>query len=223
MFDIRPLPHQLSHALRERALLAQPATIGHFRFRGLVDGRITMQSKSSRVAGSAVTLALPGMDSTLLHHAAGLLRPGDILVIDRLGDQRHACLGGGVAAVLAKNGVTAVIIDGPCADPAEILDCALPVWCRGTSPITTRLYGIGGALNVPVSVGGAVAQPGDLVIADDGGVVILPLDEAEEAVERAIRMQEQESLLVPQVSRTRPLGELSGATELIRAKQSGST
>ena len=55
-----------------------------------------------RVVGTAVTLAIAGPDSTLLHHAAGLLRPGDILVVDRLGDDKYACWGGGVAVAVRR-------------------------------------------------------------------------------------------------------------------------
>jgi regulator of RNase E activity RraA len=167
------------------------------------------------VSGTIVTLALPGMDSTLLHHATGLLRPGDILVIDRLGDQRHACLGGGVSTALARMGVQAAIVDGLCADPNEIRECGLAVWARGVTAITTRLYGIGGAMNVPVSIGGAVAIPGDLVIADEGGIVFLPADEAAEAIEHAIRLQEQEQRLMPRVGPRELLGDMTGATATV--------
>jgi 4-hydroxy-4-methyl-2-oxoglutarate aldolase len=219
MFDIRPLPPALPPALLERAMQVQPATVGHFRFRGLVDGAIRPITNHGRVCGTAVTIALPGMDSTLLHHAAGLLRPGDVLVIDRLGDNRHACLGGGVAIALGRMGVRAVVVDGPCADPDEIKDSGLAVWARGVSPTTTRLLGIGGALNVPVSVGGAVVMPGDLVIADDGGVLILPPAEATEAIERAIRFQHEQQQALTLVGPLKPLGELSGATAMVRAKQ----
>ncbi len=212
MFDVRPMPPPLPAALIQRAQQAQPATIGHFRLLGLVDGDIKPMSGTDRVSGTIVTLALPGMDSTLLHHATGLLRPGDVLVIDRLGDQRHACLGGGVSVALARMGVRAAIVDGSCADPNEIRDSGLAVWARGVSAITTRLYGIGGAMNVPVSVGGAVAIPGDLVIADEGGIVFLPVDEAAEAIEHAIRLQEQEEQLIPRVGPGELLGHMTGAT-----------
>jgi 4-hydroxy-4-methyl-2-oxoglutarate aldolase len=220
MFDVRPMPPPLPAALVERAQQVQPATIGHFLFLGLVNGKIKRISGSNRVSGTAVTLALPGMDSTLLHHAVGLLRPGDILVIDRLGDRRHACLGGGVSTALVRMGVRAAIVDGLCADPDEIRDCGLAVWARGVSPITTRLYGIGGAMNVPVSVGGAVASPGDLVIADEGGIVFLPPDEATEVVEHAIRLQEQEQQFLRRVGPRELLGDISGATATVLGKLS---
>ena len=92
-----------------------------------------------RVVGTAVTLAIAGPDSTLLHHAAGLLRPGDILVVDRLGDDKYACWGGGVAVAVKATGAVAGIVDGPCTDLAEIIASDFPIWARGLAPITTRL------------------------------------------------------------------------------------
>lgn len=83
--------------------------------------------------------------------AAGLLRPGDVLVIDRLGDTKHACFGGGVCVAVKTSGAVAVILDGPCTDPSEIRREDFPLWCRGVSPITTRVYDIGGSMNVAVS------------------------------------------------------------------------
>ena len=79
------------------------------------------------------------MDSTLLHHIIQYLRPGDILIIDRLGDHKHACLGGGVACAIKARGCIGVVIDGTCTDAQEIIQYRLPVWSRGVSPITTRL------------------------------------------------------------------------------------
>lgn len=201
MFDVRPMPPQVPHPLLQRAAQAEPATIGHFRFLGFPKPTIRPLVPITRIVGTVVTLCLPSLDSTLLHHAAGLVRPGDVLLIDRLGDVSHACLGGGVAVCLARAGLTGVIIDGPCADPLELLDSGLPIWATGISGITTRLYGIGGAMNVPVQVGGAVAMPGDLVIADESGIVILPVAEAEADIERAIAMQAAEQGLLPMVDR----------------------
>lgn len=220
MFDIRDMPAPTDRDLLELASRAEPATIGHFRFRGFPDGGIVGLANvaTPSVAGTAVTLALPGNDSTLFHHAVGLLRPGDFLLIDRLGDRRHACLGGGVAAALARTGIAGLVVDGPCADPAELRDSGVPVWGRGFSAITTRLYGIGGAMNVPVSIGGAVANPGDVVVADESGIVLLPVDEAVADIRRAIEMQRNERRALKELDGNRTLGDLFGASRLIRAK-----
>ncbi|WP_367316903.1 RraA family protein [Pseudomonas sp. C32] len=218
MFTICAMPEQMPAKLLSRAVEAEPATIGHFRLMGFPNGAIRPMHSVPRIAGPAVTLALPAADSSLLHHSVGMLRPGDVVVIDRLGDKHHACLGGGVGYALAKAGVAGVIIDGPIADPGELLDAGLAVWATGVASITTRLQGIGGLMNVPVCCGGAVVQPGDLVIADQGGVVFIPRKEASENIERAIGLQEMEKRGLPLLGVHKTLGELTGASALVMAK-----
>lgn len=215
MFEVLKMPKQLPAELLEVALTAEPATIGHFRLFGFPSPSIRPLVPVERTVGTAVTLALAGADSALLHHAAGYLRKGDFLVIDRLGDTVHAALGGGVATVLSRIGVAGVIIDGPCADPGEIADSGLPVWCTGVSALTTRVYGNAGAMNRPVSIGGAVVMPGDLIVADQGGIVVLPPQEAEADLLRAVKLQEWEKENLSVVTQGKQLGELSGASRLV--------
>jgi regulator of RNase E activity RraA len=95
-YEIGPMPEPLPAALIAKLERVETATIGHWRHWGFMDRGIQPLLREKRIAGVAVTLAIPGPDSTLLHHALGLLRPGDVLVVDRLGDDRHACWGGGV-------------------------------------------------------------------------------------------------------------------------------
>ena len=104
------------------ALLEQTetATVGHWRHWGFVDRGVQPLLRHRRVAGTAVTVQIPVPDSTLLHHALGLLRPGDILVVDRLGDVRHACWGGGVTVAAKAAGAKAGVVDGPCTDLEDV-------------------------------------------------------------------------------------------------------
>ena len=85
-----------------------------------------------------------------------------------------------------------VILDGPCTDVPELKEYGLQVWCKGNSPITTRIYNIGGSFNVPVSIGGVATNPGDIVIADFSGVLIMPKDEAEADIDWALEKQKAE-------------------------------
>jgi 4-hydroxy-4-methyl-2-oxoglutarate aldolase len=218
MFYIRPMPAPAPVELLAKAAQAEPASIGHSRYRGFPRPSLRPMTSTQRIVGTAVTLALPGSDSTLLHHAVGLVRPGDVLVIDRLGDERYACLGGGVALALAGAGLAAVILDGPCTDPAELRDSGLPVWASGVTALTTRVQGLGGAMNYPVSIAGAVVLPGDLVIADEAGIVFLTPDDADEDLERALASQSAEPGHLAKVRQGHPIGEISGASDLVRKK-----
>lgn len=217
-YQLNPMPAPIDPALVSRAASVETATIGHIRQLGFADPAISPMMPATTIIGTAVTLALPGQDSTLLHEVAGRLRPGDVLVIDRLGDHKHACLGGGVACAIKQSGCAAVIIDGPATDRLEILQYQLPVWCRGLSPVTTRLYDIGGAFNVPVSCGGAAVLPGWVVVADDSGVLFLPPQDADAYIDWALDKQQKEPAMHRRIiEQDARLGEMTGASAKVAA------
>ena len=218
-YILNDMPNQIKEALLKKSLKAETATIGHKRHMGFANRNIqNILNKKITIAGTAVTLAIPGQDSTLLHHIIQFLRPGDILCIDRLGDDKHACLGGGVAAAIVASGCSGVIIDGPCTDTPELKEYGLPVWCKGTSPITTRIYNIGGSFNIPISIGGSVVNPGDLVIADFSGVLIMPENEAEIDIDWALGKQQAEPSTHKKLFDGEYIGNLSGASSLVKNK-----
>jgi 4-hydroxy-4-methyl-2-oxoglutarate aldolase len=206
-YDIDPMPSQVSAEVIALLEQTETATVGHWRHWGFCDRRIQPLLRRKRVAGTAVTLAIPGPDSTLLHHALGLLRPGDILVVDRLGDDRHACWGGGVTVAAKAAGAKAGVVDGPCTDLEDF-----PLWCRGIAPITTRIYDLGGRLNKPVSIGGVAVMPGDAVLCDESGVLVLPPGEAEAEARAAIERQARGLATQDRVAKGEKLGAISGAT-----------
>ena len=216
-YEIAAMPAPVSAEVVALLEQAETATVGHWRHWGFCDRGIQPLLRRRRVAGTAVTVAIPGPDSTLLHHALGLLRPGDILVVDRLGDGRHACWGGGVTVAAKAAGARAGVVDGPCTDMEEIEASDFPMWCRGMAPITTRIYDLGGRLNLPVSIGGAVVMPGDAVLCDDTGVLVLPPHEAEAEARRAIQKQADGLRSQDQVAKGAKLGDLSGATAKVLA------
>jgi regulator of RNase E activity RraA len=220
-YVMRDMPAAVPEGLLTKAREVETATIGHRRHMGFVERTIRAMLPGRRIAGTAVTLALPGQDSTLLHHIVQFLRPHDVLVIDRLGDHKHAAVGGGVACAIKATGCVGVIIDGPCTDLPEIEQYDLPVWARGVAPITTRLYNVGGSFNVDVACGGAVVHPGDLVVADPCGVLVMPADEAEDDIDWALGKQAAEPDAHRQMLAGARLGERSGASALVEAKLKG--
>ena len=218
-YILNDMPNQIKEALLKKSLKTETATIGHKRHMGFANRNIqNIYNKKITIAGTAVTLAIPGQDSTLLHHIIQFLRPGDILCIDRLGDDKHACLGGGVAAAIVASGCSGVIIDGPCTDTPELREYGLHVWCKGTSPITTRIYNIGGSFNVPISIGGSVVNPGDLVIADFSGVLVMPENEAEIEIDWALGKQKAEPSTHKKLFDGEYIGDLSGASSFVKNK-----
>lgn len=216
-YVVEPMPPPLSQEVLALLEQAETATIGHWRHWGFVHREVRAMLRGRRVAGTAVTVQIPGPDSTLLHHALGLLRPGDVLVVDRLGDTRHACWGGGVTVAAKAAGAKAGVVDGPCTDLEEIEASGFPLWARGLAPVTTRLYDLGGRMNVPVSVGGAVVMPGDAVLCDESGVLVLPPAEAEAEARAAIARQERGLATQARCAAGEKLGEISGASAKVLA------
>ena len=222
MFIVNDMPAQISADLVALLERCEVATIGHVLHSGFVDREIRAVLPSKRVAGTAVTLRIPHADSTALHYLTAMVRPGDVVVIDRCGDTKHACWGGVITHAMKSAGVIAGVIDGPATDFSEIVKTQMPMWCRGPSPITTKSLGTEGAINVPVSVGGQTIEPGDAVLCDESGVVVLKAATAESYARRAIEMQEQELVLLERLRKGEKLPDISGATAMVENKRARS-
>lgn len=215
MFTINPMSPQISADVIALLEQVETATLGHVLHHGFVDPAIRAVWDGPRVAGTAVTVRIPGADSTLLHHAIGTARPGDVLVIDRCGDTRHACWGGVTTNAARLAGIAAVVIDGPATDLREIHRAEMPVWCRGSTPLTTKFLGLESAMNVAVSVGGVAVNPGDAILADESGVVVLAPERVANLARRAIQMQQDELAVLARLRAGEALADISGASRLI--------
>ncbi len=216
MFTLNPLPSQLDARLVEKFKKAEPATIGHFRNWGFMDPGLRAMQSDVRIAGPAVTVRAPGMDGTIVGYALGQVRPGDVLVIDRCGDHRHAAFGGLVAYACKVAGLAGVIIDGVATDIGEVRQYKVPLWCRGLSAVTTKRIGLAGEFCVPVSCGGVAVNPGDVIIADECGIVVMERGQAEAAADRAIGMQVAEVASRKRLDAGEKLPDISGATKVLQ-------
>jgi 4-hydroxy-4-methyl-2-oxoglutarate aldolase len=125
MFVVNEPPPQIASDMVALLRQAEPATIGHFRHVGFMDPGLRALLSGHRIAGTAVTVRCFGPDTTMVHYALGKLRPGDVLVIDRAGDTRHAACGGGVAFAARAAGCVGIIIDGMATDIDELREYGL--------------------------------------------------------------------------------------------------
>jgi 4-hydroxy-4-methyl-2-oxoglutarate aldolase len=216
VFTLKPLPPGLDQGLIAKLVKAEPATIGHFRNWGFMDPGLRAMQSDLRIAGPAVTVRAPGMDGTIVGYALGQVRPGDVLVIDRCGDHRHAAFGGLVAYACKVAGLAGVIIDGVATDIGEVRQYKVPLWCRGLSAVTTKRIGLAGEFCVPVSCGGVAVNPGDVIIADECGIVVMERAQAEAAADRAIGMQEAELASRKRLDAGEKLPDISGATKVLQ-------
>jgi len=189
----------LDPALLKELNKVETATVGHYYHDRFMDNGIRPLIEPVRISGTAVTLSIPNADSTLLYYALDRVRPGDVLVIVRAGDTRHAAWGGFMALVAKVRGLAGVVIDGAITDPAAIREAGIPTWARGVSPITTKLLNLGGSFNHAIACGGVAVRPGDAVLADDCGVLVLAPEEIAGVTKTALFDQDDEATWVTRV------------------------
>ena len=215
MFIVNNLPPPVDPELLDLLRRAEPATIGHFRHVGFMAPELRALLPDKRIAGTAVTARCYGADTTIVHYALGKLRPGDVLVIDRAGDARHAACGGGVAFAAREAGCVGIIIDGMATDIQELRGFGLPVWARGLSAVTGKRQFAQGEFCVPISCGSVAVEPGDAVLADENGVLVLKAHEIIEAAERAIGMQDNEKETFARLRAGERMPEINGTNARI--------
>ncbi|WP_326812497.1 RraA family protein [Streptomyces scopuliridis] len=213
---LHDFPAPVDPALLERLARLDFPTLGHYLEEGFCDPRLHRVAGERKLIGRAVTVRITATDSTLLHHAAGLVGPGDVVVIDCGGDRRHAPLGEVVANALAARGAVGAVVDGVCTDIEALRAVGLPVYAYGLSMLTTKLHGIAdGALNTPVTCGGVSVRAGDLVLGDGNGLLVAPAGRLAAVLDEALADDAEEPELIADLWRGRPLGALTGATEVV--------
>jgi 4-hydroxy-4-methyl-2-oxoglutarate aldolase len=151
---------------------------------GFVGPHIRPIQQDVKIAGSAVTvLSHPG-DNIMIHAAVEVCRPGDVMVVVNTAPSTHGMFGDLLAGSLMTHGVRGLVIDAGVRDTADLRTMGFPVWsqyvsCQGTVKNTP------GSVNVPVVLGGVTVQPGDVVCADDDGVVVVERERAAWALEQS--------------------------------------
>jgi regulator of RNase E activity RraA len=143
--------------------------------RGAMDGRIAPLSPVMRVCGPAFTVDVRPGDNLMIHAAMAMARPGDVLVIDGKADRSAALMGSIMLNACKRLGLAGVVLDASIRDTEELRELGFPVWAIGANP-NGPTKNVPGRINWPVSCGGVVVQPGDLIVGDADGVVVVEAD-----------------------------------------------
>lgn len=218
MFQVNPMPAPLDKTLLALLRQVDAVKIGHFIDHGAMDPALISLLPRNVAVGCAVTVKAPGADGTIIPLAVSRVRPGDFLVIDRGGDQRHAAWGNMLAYAAKLAGAAGVVIDGVACDIAKLREHGLPTWYRGASALTTQRLGTAGELNTRVTCGGVAVEPGDIVIADESGVIAMKREEAAALAEKALGVIRAEPQTKARIDAGEKLSDMRDTLGFIRSR-----
>lgn len=127
----------------------------------------------TKLVGTAFTVKVPPGDNLLVHKAIDIARPGDVIVVDAGGICTNAIIGEIMSSMAHARGVAGMVIDGSIRDADAVAKASFPVFAKGVTHLGPYKNGPG-EINVPVCIGGAIVNPGDIVIGDEDGLVMVP-------------------------------------------------
>jgi regulator of RNase E activity RraA len=197
-----------------------PNDLGHqlsFRF-PTADIEYLGNERPVELIGPVLTVRIPPEDSTMVHKAIEVARPGDVIAIDQQGHGENASWGEVTTLAALERGVTGTIVDGSITDSAAIERQKYPVYARGRSTRTTRLRGTAGDINVPIQIGRTSVQPGDVVLGNADGLLFLDPDDIERACTIHAEEADREQAVLDRLGDGTSLASASGANDLLEAE-----
>ena len=177
--------------------------------RGVMDAGIHPLDRHMQMAGRALTVACAAGDNLTIHKAVVLAQPGDVLVINCGGYLNAGVFGEMLALSCMARGIAGVVIDGSCRDVNDLIELGFPTFVRGVNPRGT-IKDTCGAVGGEVLCGGVTVRSGDVVVGDCDGVVVIPQEEAEEILDKALAKKKREDEMRPLLRAGGTTAELLG-------------
>ena len=187
--EITRPPTEAVEALRRFEAAVLSDTLGRY---ATMDAGIKPLSDGLRLIGTAITVKTYPADNLMIHLALKIAKPGDVLVIDADGVTDTSVMGELIAYCAQRQGIAGAVIDGAIRDKAGIRALGWPVFARAAVPNGPLKNGPG-SINVPIACGGLVVNPGDIVVGDDDGVVVVPAERWQAVVEAAQAIEAKEA------------------------------
>jgi RraA family protein len=207
-----------NHSTRKRLLALRTAILSDALGKtGAMDHDVHCFSANCRMAGPAMTLRIHTADILMIGKALSICPRGHVLIIDGQGELNTALWGGATTASARLKGLAGVVIDGAIRDVAAIRRDRLPVFARAVVPNAGGAE-YAGEIDIPIQCGGVVVNPGDWVIGDEDGVVVIPTDRLASVVEKAVRLVEVEKMIDRQIRLGKDLASILHYDEVLERK-----
>ena len=182
-------------------------------YKGATFGIVPMWHTMTKIVGPAVTVKMTAAGETKGKHHLGVsaiaaAEKGDVSVIDHGGRIDTSCWGGILTNGAMMKGISGVVIDGACRDVDEFVECGFNVYARGSVVATARGRIMEEATNVMIQFAGVQVRPGDIVVGDKSGVVIIPIEHLDEVIEKAEQLEAKEEAMIKEIKAGVPMLEV---------------
>lgn len=172
-------------------------------------GAIKPLAHGMRICGQARTVLCVFADNSIIHYANSTIAPGEVLVADAGGVTDVAMFGGVTTLEAVRRKLGGLVIDGAVRDIAESIALKYPIFARGVVPRGPH-KAFGGEMDVAIACGGLPVRPGDLVLGDDDGIVVVPLEREEEVFQKAVEHRKKEDYWLTVFDGPEPLYKVLG-------------
>ena len=183
--------------------------------KGALDSGMKPIDPSSRLVGPALTVDTRPADNLMLHYALLKAKPGDVLVVDAKGFMEAGPWGDVMTQQALQIGLAGLVINGAVRDASSIVEMGFPVFCRGLS-IKSTGKNQRGRVNVPVCIGDVQVNPGDIIVGDRDGMVVVAYGEVEAAIRNSLARIEKEKMFREKIKNGIKTAELLGLEETLR-------